>query len=68
MEDDVFLGLTECAEALHTSVQTIRRLIDKGKLPGERLSAESPRRVKRSDLVQYAIEHKLTLDWSKLPA
>lgn len=62
MEDDVFLGITECAEALHTSVDTIRRLVDKGKLQGERLSAESPRRIKRSDLVKYAIDHNLTLN------
>ena len=57
----------EAAAVLQVSVETIRRYIDAGKLHGERLPmARSFRRVRREDLIAFAEQYKMTLDWEKL--
>ena len=58
------LDVSEIATLLQCSEPTIRRLIDKGELKGERLSDTSPRRVSMEALEEYATRRNLTLDWS----
>lgn len=60
------LTTTEVATLLGVSDQTIRDLIVKGKLPGERLSDTSWYRVRKDRLIEYAAERGITLDWSLL--
>lgn len=65
MEDTMF-DINQIAVLLQCSDSTVRRLIDKGNLQGERLSPTSPRRVKRSNLEKYLSDHKIAVDWSLL--
>lgn len=60
------LDIHEIAVLLRCSDATVRRLIDAGKLKGERLSEKSPRRVRRSDLESYVAKQRLTIDWGVL--
>jgi len=64
--DDTMLDISQIATLLQCSDSTIRRLIDRGKLLGERLSPTSPRRVRRSNLEQYIHNQNITVDWSLL--
>lgn len=55
----------QVAEILHISRSTAQRLIDKGYLPGYRLTPGSPRKVKEKDLRRYVEENKLEVEWPK---
>jgi excisionase family DNA binding protein len=61
-----YLTTGEVAQLLSVSEQTIRRWIDSGEMPGERPTLFSPRRVRRSDLIEWAKARNLHLDWSVL--
>ena len=57
----------EAGTVLQVSSVTIRRYMDEGKLKGERFPEEgSHRRIKREDLIAFAQQYNLTLDWSRL--
>ena len=51
---DDFLTPPEILKLLKVSSSTVQRLIDKGTLPGIRLSETSWRRVERQQLIEYA--------------
>jgi excisionase family DNA binding protein len=44
----------QAARALHTSVDTVRRLIDAGELSAERLTDKSQYRIREQDLREFA--------------
>ncbi len=53
----------QVAEILRISRSTAQRLVDKGYLPGYRLTPDSPRKVKEKDLRQYVAENALEVEW-----
>ena len=54
----------EVAALLGVSDETIRTLIIKGALPGERLSDTSWWRVRKDRLIEYAEQRRVTIDLS----
>jgi excisionase family DNA binding protein len=60
------LTTTDVATLLGVTDQTVRDLIAKGKLPGERLSDTSWYRVHRDKLIEYAKQRNVTLNWELL--
>lgn len=60
------LTTSEVATLLGVSDQTVRLMISKGQLPGERLSDTSWYRVRKDALIEYAKQRKIALDWARL--
>ena len=60
------LTTSEVASLLGVSDQTIRDMIARGALPGERLSDTSWYRVRKDRLIEYAEKRGISLDWSLL--
>jgi len=61
------LTTSQVAALLQVSAETIRNYIDAGKIPSERLPEDgSWRRIRRDDLVKFATDNGLFLDWTKL--
>ncbi len=60
------LTTSEVAALLGVSDQTIRDMITKGTLPGERLSDSSWYRVRKDRLIEYAQGRGITLNWDVL--
>lgn len=60
-----FVTVAQCAEALHLSNRTVRRLIENGLLPAEQPNPRRGRyRVRRTDLEAYAVENRIRLNRS----
>lgn len=60
------LDVGEVAILLHTSGNTVRRLVDQGYITAQRLSDIGRRRVTVANLQAYAEKQCVTLDWSLL--
>jgi excisionase family DNA binding protein len=56
----------EVAALLGVSDQTVRTLIARGVLPGERLSDTSWYSIRKDRLIEYAEKRGVSLDWSRL--
>jgi excisionase family DNA binding protein len=58
-----FVTVAQCAEALHLSNRTVRRLIESGLLPAEQPNPRRGRyRVRRTDLEAYAAKNRIRLN------
>ena len=58
-----FVTVAQCAEALHLSNRTVRRLIESGLLPAEQPNPKRGRyRIRGADLEAYAAKHHIRLN------
>ncbi len=58
------LTTSEVATLLGVSDQTVRRMIAAGNLPGVRLTDDAWYRVEKNDLIAYAQQRGIKLDWT----
>lgn len=59
-----YLTPPEIAKLFGVSPDTVRRLIDNGELPSVRLNDPGWRRVTKQDVIDYAANKGIKLDWT----